>query len=216
MAARACSDGESCSFLVGADIWYQTSIEDSRVQHALEVERIEKETQNKLGQLERRLRIELEGCKQELEDERKGGDPRAELMRDIDTSTRTLRTQAERRRKRLYGEGLEEEEDTGQSAGGGQLEPVGNKYKGEAKQGENREQRQASSVPAAQRFGHGTAGLGNRRRHKRLDQQKWVHAELSAPPATSKTFKRYPIWPQWPLMTSSFHVYVPPIAAVVV
>lgn len=119
MAARACSDGESCSFLVGADIWYQTSIEDSRVQHALEVERIEKETQNKLGQLERRLRIELEGCKQELEDERKGGDPRAELMRDIDTSTRTLRTQAERRRKRLYGEGLEEEEDTGQSAGGG-------------------------------------------------------------------------------------------------
>ena len=103
-----------------ADIWFSTCKEDSQIQHAEEVARIEKETQNKLGQLERRLRIELEGCKAELEEERKTNATHEELVRDIDTSTRTLRTQAERRRKRLYGEGLEEEaEDSGRSSSGG-------------------------------------------------------------------------------------------------
>ena len=99
------------SALQNSEFWFAASMEDAEQQHNEECERIEKETKLKLSQLERRLRNELESCRQELLDEKREGDSRAELMRDIDTSTRTLRTQAERRRKRLYGEGLESQED---------------------------------------------------------------------------------------------------------
>jgi hypothetical protein len=99
------------SALQNADFWYAASMEDAAEQAKEECDRIEKETKQKLGQLERRLRNELESCRQELMDEKREGDSRVELMRDIDTSTRTLRTQAERRRKRLYGEGLDGQDE---------------------------------------------------------------------------------------------------------
>jgi hypothetical protein len=79
--------------------------------------------QEKLGALEKRLRAELEAFKQELLDEKSSGDARTELIRDMDTSTRTLRTRDQRRRKRLYGEGMsddDEPEKAASSSGGGQ------------------------------------------------------------------------------------------------
>jgi len=67
--------------------------------------RVEQETKEKLEQIEKRMRSELDNYKSELQvDHEEKGSAKSSIIRDLDTSSKTLRSHADKRRKKLFDE----------------------------------------------------------------------------------------------------------------
>lgn len=104
----------------GAEFRRTMTVEQIEHDYAEECEQIEKDYEEEKARHARRLKSEVETLRDEMAEAHRGlsmQDIKGELMRDMDYPARTLRHQAERRRKRLD-DGTEDGED---SAGGGYM-----------------------------------------------------------------------------------------------
>lgn len=76
-----------------------------RDEYGLTVARVNKESADKIDQLEKKMKTELEQYKNELHDDHKErGDPKDSIMSDLDISGKKHRTNSDKRRKRLFDE----------------------------------------------------------------------------------------------------------------